>query len=336
MDIMDNYSPTIIEIFRILYFSETPQTSGELQQSLEKRGISLDSRTIRYHLANLEDLKLITKIGKKGALLTKEGIEEAKGLLVFDRVGLPSLETEKILMESDFNISTNKGRLIVNTLFLKKEELEPALKELIKLTEQSVIVSPLVGLASEGERLWNCTVPDGHAGIVCLSSMNYDAVLQKNGISVETIATGLYRIKDWDPKGFTEMISHHGTTISPGELLIRGRYTSVSDYVNTGTGYLTAAIKTFPSFLYDKVISILDEYSEKKIFNGVVEKNYVMSPLFRMSARDRNRGYFIAFGGANYFASLIEKGITKNLKISSCLYPVEKMSRPSEIIKQLG
>lgn len=335
MDIMENYSPTIIEIFRTLYFSETPQTSGELQQSLEKRGISLDSRTIRYHLANLEELKLITKIGKKGALLTKEGIEEAKGLLVFDRVGLPSLETEKILMETDFNPFTKKGRFIANTLLVNNEELESALEELVKLSETSVIVSPLIGLAREGERLWNCTIPSGSTGILCLSSMNYDAVLQKSGIPVETIATGLYRMKNWESRGFTEMISHHGTTLSPGELLIRGRYTSVSDYADTGTGYLTAAIKTFPSFLYDKVMSLLDDYNSKQIFNGVIEKNYVMSPLFRMSARDRNRGYFIAFGGANYFGSLIEKGITRNLKISSCLYPVEKMAKPSEILKKL-
>ncbi len=335
MELIENYSPTIIEILRSLYFSETPQTSGELQQTLEKRGIFLDPRTIRYHLSNLEELELLTRIGKKGALLTKEGIEEAKGLLVFDRVGLPSLETEKILMETDFNPLTRKGRLIVNLILLNEEDLVLALEELVLLSEKSVIVSPLIGLVREGERLWNCSVPKGNIGILCISSVNYDAVFQKAGIQLETTATGLYRMKNGQPRGFTELISHHGTTLSPGELLIKGGYTSISDYIETGSGYLTAGIKTFPSFLYDKVISLIDQYCEKNIFNDVAEKNSVMSPLFSMSARDRNRGYFIVFGGANYFGSLIEKGITKNLKISSCLYPVEKMARPSEIIDRL-
>jgi len=335
MQLLENYSPTIIEIFRILYFSEIPQTSGGLQQELLKRGISLDSRTIRYHLANLEEQKLIMKNGKKGARLTSEGIEEAKGLLVFDRVGIPSFETEKMLLEMDFNPSSKKGRVIVNFVLIKKPKLEEALEELSDLSGSSVIVSPLISVVKEGERLWNCSVPADYLGLVCVSSMNYDAVLKKTGIPTETIATGLYRMKDWQPRGFSEIISHHGTTISPGELLIRGRYTSISEVAKTGRGHLTAAVKTFPSFLYDKVISIIENFQKDNLFNGIVEKNNVLSPLLRMSARDRNKGYFITYGGANYFAPLVEKGITGNLKISSCLYPIENMTSPSEIIKKL-
>lgn len=334
MEILDSYTPTIIELFRLLYFSENPRTSGDLQKELEKRGIFLDSRTIRYHLTNLEEQNLISKQGKKGSLLTKEGVEEAKGLLVFDRVGIPSLETEKILMESDFDLSENRGRLIVNIILLNKKNLKTVLEELVSLSRTSIIISPLIALAREGERLWNCSVPQGNVGILGVSSINYDAILKRSGIPIETIATGLYRMKDWQPRGFTEIISHQGTTISPGEILIRGKYTSISDYPKTGTGNITAAIKTFPSFLYDKVFSILEQYRENNIFNGVVEKNYVMSPLLRMSAQDRNKGYFITYGGANYLGSLVEKGITKELRITSCLYPFEKMKIPEEFLKE--
>lgn len=334
MELPENYSPTIIEIFRILYFSEYPQTSGDLQQTLGKRGITIDSRTVRYHLSNLEELNLITKFGKRGALLTDDGIEEAKRLLVFDRIGLASMETEKMMTESNYSPAEGTGRVIVNFILIKKTTLPQVIQELASLSNTSVIASPLIGLVEEGERLWNFHVPKGNMAILCLSSRNYDAVFQRYGIPVETMATGLYKITDKTPRGFMEIISHQGTTLSPGELLIRGKYTSISDYLDTGTGCVTAAIKTFPSFLCERVNEIL-EYCGKNTLSGPIEKNCVMPPLFRMSVKDRNRGYFIVFGGANYFASLVEKGITKTLRISSCLYDIEKMRMPSDIINNL-
>ena len=42
------YPETVIEIMRILYFSGKLQTSGDLQLSLAKRGVDIETRTIRY------------------------------------------------------------------------------------------------------------------------------------------------------------------------------------------------------------------------------------------------------------------------------------------------
>ena len=60
-DNLEEYPPTVIEILRSLYFSEDPLTSVELRDQLAKCGFTLDDRTIRYHLSNLEKDGLVTR-----------------------------------------------------------------------------------------------------------------------------------------------------------------------------------------------------------------------------------------------------------------------------------
>ena len=92
-DNLEEYPPTVIEILRSLYFSEDPLTSVELRDQLAKCGFTLDDRTIRYHLSNLEKDGLVTRLGRKGVLLTPDGSEEARAIFVFDRIGMSSMET---------------------------------------------------------------------------------------------------------------------------------------------------------------------------------------------------------------------------------------------------
>ncbi len=53
--------------------------------------------------------------------------------------------------------------------------------------------------------------------------------------------------------GFTELVAHAGATVSPGELIIKAKMTSISEIARTGRGYATAAIKRFPFFLSEVV-----------------------------------------------------------------------------------
>ena len=93
---IEAYPDTIVEILRILYFSGGIQASGDLQNALRKRSIDLELRTIRYHLANLEKDGIVRRFGNKGVVLTERGVEEARMLLVFDRIGVSSAEIERI------------------------------------------------------------------------------------------------------------------------------------------------------------------------------------------------------------------------------------------------
>lgn len=321
----EKYAATVIEILRILYFSDGIQSSSHIRSQLGERGFDLDSRTVRYHLSNMESENLVKRKGNRGAYLTEKGISEAKMLFVFDRVGTPSFETEKLSSFYSFNGEKKKGFIVANCLLLEKNKLSIALQELKKAAFTNVWVSSLLGISKEPEKLWKCDLPDKYVGLVCVSSRNYDVALQKKGIYVETSATGLYSLKNFTPRGFTEIISHTGTTLSPGEILIRGRYTSVCRLAETGEGLVTAAIKTFPSFLYKELQEAL-AHLDPSIFSGLIFHGGLIPPSYRISSKDRNKGYMVIYGGANLFSPLIEKGIATNLSIASSLYDVEQMT----------
>ena len=324
---IEEYPPTVVEILRSLYFSEDPLTSVELKDQLARRGFSIDDRTIRYHLSNLEKDGFITRFGRKGVLLTPEGSQEARALFVFDRIGLSSMETEILITKSDLDLCSNKGKAIVNITTVPDKRFDEAVSILKEVSYSNVIVSPLVAFLEGGRRVWNYRVPEGHRAILCLSSANYDVVLRRRGVYIETVATGLFRLQDYKYKGFADIISHSGTTLSPGELLVRGGFTDVVSAVRTGRGYVTAAIKTFPSFMYETVVETIKNCKNDHI-RGLFELGYLMPQKYQMSIKDRTHGYMLIFGGANYFAPLVERGITGALSIASGLFDIQDMHVP--------
>ena len=330
----ETYPNTVIEILRNLYLSNSPLHSTDLREALRRAGIELDSRTIRYHMSNLEEEGIVYRLGKKGVVLTKKGIEEAKTLLVFDRIGLASLETQKMLLECDFDVERCMGKLIVNVITCPRDNLIEALECLNEVSDSSVIVSPLIGLFDEDQKVWNMRIDSGKVGIAAVSSTNYESIFRRRGVPLETASTGLYRLGDDAPKGFIEIICHSGTTISPGQLLCQGRYTQVSKYLETGSGYVTASVKTFPSFYCDQAMNIAGSLGERH-FNSIFETGCTMPENYRMSIQDRNKGYLLVYGGANYFAPLIERGITGEMHITGALFQMEDMMTPQKTLEAL-
>jgi len=331
---IEEYPETVVEIIRILYFSGKLQTSGSLQEALEKRGIEIETRTIRYHLTNLEKHSIVRRFGNRGVILTDLGIEEAKMLLVFDRVGGLAMETERLSLECEYTPSAKCGTIMVNSLLVDEDKTEEALQVLLEAAKSRVIVSSRLGILRPGQRMWNYEIPQGKNALIGVSSRNYDVLLQQMRVPTETSATFLYCIEGGRPKGIADIISHTGTTLSPGELLIRGKYTSVSDVVSRGSGLVTAAIKTFPSVFFDEVKKRLESL-DTTLFSGLVELKAQIPHSYRMSYKDRNRGYMIVYGGANFLAPLVERNLAEKLSISHGLYDVERMLPVEQRIESL-
>ena len=321
---IEEYPETVVEIIRTLYFSGKLQTSGDLQSALHKKGIAVETRTIRYHLTALEQKSLLKRFGNRGVLLTEKGIEEAKMLLVFDRVGGLAMETERLSLECDYTLLKGKGTVMVNTLLIDEDKMPGALKILAKTAESGVIVSSRLGILRSSERMWNFEIPPGKSALIGVSSRNYDVLLQQFRIPTETSATFLYNIEDFKPSGITDIISHAGITLSPGELLIRGKYTSVSRVAECGSGLVTAAIKTFPSIYFDEVQKIISSL-DPSLFSGPVELMAQIPQFYRTNYKDRNKGYMLVYGGANFLAPLVEKGLAEMLSISHSIYESERM-----------
>lgn len=318
---------TLVEIIKNLYFQEKPINSLHLQAQLRKVGLDVDSRTIRYHLLNLEKEGKVKRFGRKGVMLTERGMEEAKIILLSERFGEMALESQKVFFDCDYDSSVNRGIVAVNMVVLKESLLERAIDLLHRTSRKEAIISPLFAVERGPKRIKTTIIQEDEVAILVLSSRNYDLIFQRSGVPIESIATGILFIEKDKVRGFSDVIIHTGTTISPGELFIRGGYTSVLSYVHTGTGYVTGAIKTFPSMLYDKVLEVMDKMENlplrKPLYHG-----YVVPLRMRFSCSDRNKGYIITFGGANYLAPLVEKGLTRNIRIASASYPIELMKSP--------
>ena len=327
---IEDYPETMVEILRSLYFSGRLQASSDLRSALEKKGIEVEARTIRYHLTNLEKAAMVRRYGNRGVVITEKGVAEAKMLLVFDRVGGLAMETERLSLECDYSPLSGKGTVMVNSLLVDEGKIPLALGILKTTAESGVILSSRTGIVGPGQRVWNLEIPRGKKALVGVSSRNYDILLQGARIPTETIATFLYKIENFKPKGIADIISHSGTTLSPGELLIRGRYTSVSQVVEGGCGLVTAAIKTFPSIYFDEVQSLFDGL-DKSLFAGIVELKAQVPQAYRLSYKDKNRAYMLVYGGANFLAPLVEQGIAGELSISHSIFdsegllPVEKL-----------
>jgi len=328
----DEFPMTVVEILRLLYFSESPKNSIELAKFLKNRGIDVDPRTVRYHLSHLEEKGFIKRLGRKGVKLTERGVNEVRRLLVYERIGIPSIEIEKLIIKSDYDINKNKGKVIVNAIMVPKDKYDLVAPLLLDISKTNVITSPLLAILDEEDSIWHFEVKEGHVGILGISSRTYDIIFQKNGICLQSTATGLYQLENNTPKGFVEIISHLGTTISPGELLIRGGYTSVHKVASTGSGYVTAAIKTFSSFLYEDTLKILEKLKKNSI-DGIAEHSCIIPENKRLNVMDKNKGYIIVYGGANYFAPLVETGISKKLEIARDLYDIQKMKEPEKAFK---
>lgn len=328
------YPETVIEIMRILYFSGKLQTSGDLQFALAKRGVDLETRTIRYHLTNLENAMIVKRFGNRGVMLTDNGVEEAKALLVFDRVGGLAMETERLSLECEYTPSSPTGSIMVNTLLVDEERTEEALETLLIAAGSGVIVSSRLGVLRPGQRMWNYEIPRGKNALIGVSSRNYDVLLHQLRIPTETSATFLLRIEGGKPQGIVDIISHAGTTLSPGELLIRGKYTSVLNVAENGGGLVTAAIKTFPSAFFDEVKERMDAL-DATLFAGPLELKAQIPHSYQMSYRDRNKGYMIVYGGANFLAPLVERNLAEKLSISHGLYTVERMLPVEQAIESL-
>jgi hypothetical protein len=323
---------TAVEILKIISMSSKPINSVEISRILYKERIFVDSRTVRYHLKHLEDLGFIIKLGKKGCIISPNGLKQLKRMMVFERLGMPSIEVEKLISESTFSSESGKGEVLANTAIVPKEDFEEAIEIIESVSSLSVFPSPLISVADEGENLGSYEVPEGHVGFACISATTYDAVLRKAGVYVESIAAGIYEIRDSKPVGFVELITHSGATLSPGELFIKARWTSISEIVRTGNGYATAAIKRFPFFLSEVVENAVNSMKKAGI-DGVIEISAITPEMERIDATDASKGRLIVFGGGNYFAPLIENGLNAKLTINASLIEIDEMKLPDQILR---
>ncbi|MFC1874235.1 DUF128 domain-containing protein [Chloroflexota bacterium] len=297
----------IIAILKVLSESSEPLGSITIARELERHGISLSERAIRYHLRITDERGYTQPLGRDGRMLTPQGLEELKIALAPEQVGFIIEKLELLTFNTTFNPQTCTGQIPINTSIINRDDFKKALTVMSDIFRAGLCVSELVAVASEGEKLGSVIVPAGKIGLATVCSVVVNGILLKAGIPIDSRFGGVLEIRDGKPKRFVAVINYTGTSIDPSEQYIRARMTSVAEAVQTGNGKILANFRELPAparAIAEEKIALLKEAG----VNGVYILGNTSEPICQIPV-GLNRVGMVLLGGLNPLSAAVEAGI---------------------------
>ncbi len=303
---------TIIDEILSVLADNNSMSSKEIASELKLRGISLEARTIRYHLKKMEEKGLITKTENGKRKITSKGLKELKRKSAFDRLGEFSERIEYNAYFCNFDLYRMEGTVPTNLAIIDKNKYDEAMEILSEMQDFKFLVHKFIAIADEGERLGDVKIPKGKFGIACISNTIYDVILKYTGVLLTPEFAALLSCERGEIKGITELISYTGTTLSPGWLFLRSGLTSVYKCLKTGSGEIITAIRSFSGYAIDIVKEEM-QLAKSRGFGGAIYVLHPSSKLFKLPPGKRAR--FIVAAGLNYLAPLQELGFNPKMKV---------------------
>jgi repressor of nif and glnA expression len=297
----------IIAILKVLSESAEPLGSITIARELERHGIFLSERAIRYHLRITDERGYTQPMGRDGRMLTQEGLEELKMALAPEQVGFIHEKLELLAFQTTFNPRNRTGQIPINTSLIRKEDFKKALSLMKDAFKAGICVSDLVVMAEEGEKLGSIVVPHGKIGLATVCSVVVNGVLLKAGIPISSRFGGVLEVRNHQPKRFVAIINYAGTSLDPSEQYIRAKMTSVSEAARTGNGKILANFRELPSLARSIAQETVTALKEAGI-NGVYVLGNTSEPVCQV-ALGLNRVGMVLLGGLNPVAAAVEGGI---------------------------
>ncbi len=218
----------VIAILKVLSESLEPLGSITIARELERYGIFLSERAVRYHLRITDERGYTQAMGRDGRMLTPKGVEELRMALAPDQVGIILDKLELLAFRTTFDLTKKTGLVPINTSLIDADKFDQALEIMKGVFKSKLAVSHLVATAHEGEKIGSVVIPPGKIGLATVCSVVINGVLLKAGIPIESRFGGVLEIRDAKPSRFVALISYAGTSLDPSEQYIRAKMTSVS------------------------------------------------------------------------------------------------------------
>ncbi len=297
----------MVSILKVLNESPEPVGSTTIARELERHGISLSERAVRYHLKIMDERGYTQPAGRDGRMLTPLGIEELKSALVPEQVGFMKDRLELLAFLTTFNPETRQGRVAINTTLFEKTIFQKAVSAMQPAFKAGLCVSSLVGVATEGERLGDVVIPSGKVGLATVCSVTLNGVMLKAGIPMESRFGGVLEMRNSAPKRFTSIIEYAGSSVDPSEAYIRARMTRVMDAARTGTGRILANFREVPAPARPLAQSIIAQAAKAGI-GGALLIGEASDPICQIPV-GLNRVAIALMGGLNPVAAAVESGI---------------------------
>ncbi len=297
----------VIAILKVLSESTEPLGSIHIARELERHGIFLSERAVRYHLRITDERGYTQPMGHDGRMLTGHGIEELKMALAPEQVGFIHEKLELLAFRTTFNPETRAGQVPINTSIIDQAEFKKAVDAMSEAFRAGLGVSDLVATASEGEKLGSVVVPKGKIGLATVCSVIINGVLLKAGIPTESRFGGVLELRDSKARRFVAIINYAGTSLDPSEQYIRAKMTTVNEAVRTGRGKILANFREIPAPARSIAQEVIDSLKESGI-NGVHAMGNTSEPVCQI-AIGMNRVGMVLLGGLNPVAAAVEAGV---------------------------
>jgi len=297
----------IITILKVLSESSEPLGSSTIARELERHGIFLSERAVRYHLKITDEQGFTQPAGRDGRMLTPVGLEELRMALAPEQVGFILEKLELLAFRTTFDPVKRTGLLPVNTSIIAKNKFRDALSAMGATFKAGICVSDLVAVAVEGEKIGSIVIPAGKIGLATVCSVTVNGVLLKSGIPIESKFGGVLELRDSTPKRFVAILNYNGTSLDPSEQYIRARMTGVIQAARTGNGKILANFREIPAPARAMVEEKMARLKEAGI-GGVCALGNTSEPICRIPV-GVNRVGMVLFGGLNPAAAVAEAGI---------------------------
>jgi repressor of nif and glnA expression len=297
----------LISILKILDESSEVLGSIVIARKLEREGIFLSERAVRYHLRIADERGFTQPMGRDGRIITLAGHQEVKDALAPQQLGFVREKLEMLAFQTTFDPEKQTGQLSVNTSLIDKAQFKKAIAVMKEVFEAGLCVSDLVATASEGERLASVVVPRGKIGLATVCSVVINGVLLKAGVPTEYSFGGTLEVRNSKPRRFVAIISYAGSSLDPSEQFIRAKMTSVNQAAKTGNGRILGVFRTIPAparEVFEKKTAMLKEVG----IDGVCAVGKTSEPVCQIPVA-LNRIGIIQLGGLNPVAAAVEAGI---------------------------
>jgi repressor of nif and glnA expression len=297
----------IIAILKVLSESSEPLGSITIARELERHGIFLSERAVRYHLRITDERGYTQPLGRDGRMITPQGLEELRMALAPDHVGFILERLELLAFRTTFDPTKRTGQVAINTSIFDRDKFKAALVAMREAFEAGLCVSDFVAVASEGEKLGDVVIPSGKMGLATVCSVTINGVLLKAGVPIESRFGGVLEIKNSKPRRFVAIINYAGTSLDPSAQYILARMTSVGVAVRTGNGRILANFREIPALARSTAEEVIAELKEAGI-GGTYALGNTSEPVCQIAV-GVNRVGMVLLGGLNAVAAAVEAGI---------------------------
>jgi hypothetical protein len=298
----------VVAILKVLSDSQEPLGGRIIARRLSDFGIELGERAVRYHLKLMDERGLTRPVGlRDGRSITERGIEELGGALVRDRVASIVAKIELLAYRTSLDLDKQTGEVPISTSLFPKEEFEKALAAMKDSFRAGLCVSDLVAVAFEKEVLGEVTIPRGKIGLATVSSVAVSGVLLKAGIPLDSKFGGVLQFRNQRPLRFVELIECSGCSLSPAEIFVASRMTSVREVADSGEGKLLAHFRELPSPCRPVAEDIIGKLKEAGI-GGLVVMGKPNETVCEIPVGINKIGMILQ-SGLNPVAAALEAGI---------------------------